>query len=308
MLLFPSQNQKGVPSVERKVCVQPSGHATALQVFRQSDDGKPVMIENDTEISATAGEQIRGLTFKLLDEGDQEVSVSEKIAGKVKVNWVPKPSVDLLVKGQLPDIKAPTSTRDTKYCHLSYLDGSAVEIHFSVRAEAGEPARLICQVNGATQAEPGEVMPATISVSLADAYGNLVKIPNSAVKDFQVTSEDLVKKSLKLSVKENVLHIQNVKFDTKRVGVHRLTVSCKDMTETIPFEVTAGPPTALDMPDWDSELPVTVYTEDKLPFPVMAQLMDASGSPSCTPDIRVHITKDPKIKVRWHVALTSYQI
>ena len=43
--------------------------------------------------------------------------------------------------------------------------------------------------------------------------------------------------------------------------------------------------------------PVTVYTENKLPFPVRVQLLDSSGSPSATADIRVHITKDPKIKV-----------
>lgn len=43
--------------------------------------------------------------------------------------------------------------------------------------------------------------------------------------------------------------------------------------------------------------PVTVYTENKLPFPIRVQLLDSSGSPSATADIRVHITKDPKIKV-----------
>ena len=43
--------------------------------------------------------------------------------------------------------------------------------------------------------------------------------------------------------------------------------------------------------------PVTVYTDNKLPFPIRVQLMDSSGTPSTTADIRVHITKDPKIKV-----------
>lgn len=43
--------------------------------------------------------------------------------------------------------------------------------------------------------------------------------------------------------------------------------------------------------------PVTVYTDNKLPFPIRVQLLDSSGSPSHTSDIRVHITKDSKIKV-----------
>ena len=37
-------------------------------------------------------------------------------------------------------------------------------------------SRLICQVEGMTQAGLGETMPATISVSLTDAHGNPVKV------------------------------------------------------------------------------------------------------------------------------------
>ena len=45
-----------------------------------------------------------------------------------------------------------------------------------------------------------------------------------------------------------------MKFDTQRVGVHRLSVAYKDLEEVIPCEVIAGPPTALDMPDWNPEM------------------------------------------------------
>ena len=60
------------------------------------------------------------------------------------MNWVPKPSFDLLLKGQLPDIKVPTSTSDSKYCQVSVLDGSAVECRFSVRYVADSQH---CQVS-----------------------------------------------------------------------------------------------------------------------------------------------------------------
>ena len=53
---------------------------------------------------------------------------------------------------------------------------------------------------------------------------------------------------------QNCLLVQNVKFDTQRVGVHRLSLAYKDLEEMIPCEVSAGPPTALDMPDWSPEM------------------------------------------------------
>ena len=56
------QNQKGVPTVERKLWVHPSGRASCLQVFRATDGDKEVMIKDGGEFSAPAGTQITGLS------------------------------------------------------------------------------------------------------------------------------------------------------------------------------------------------------------------------------------------------------
>ncbi|XP_076437622.1 structural maintenance of chromosomes flexible hinge domain-containing protein 1-like [Babylonia areolata] len=173
---FELQNQKGVPTVERKLWVQPSGRASVLQVFRKSGGAELVQVTDDMEITSTVGDVITGLSFKLLDEADREITVTDKIAGKVKVNWVPRPGSDLLLKGLLPDIKVPTSVSDTKYCLVSFLDGTATECHFSVRGKAKAVSRLSCQVEGETSAGIGDPLPAVITVSLTDTYGNPVEI------------------------------------------------------------------------------------------------------------------------------------
>ena len=49
------------------------------------------------------------------------------------MNWVAKPNLSLLVKGQLPEVKVPTSAEERKYCQVSVMDGAAVESHFCVR-------------------------------------------------------------------------------------------------------------------------------------------------------------------------------
>jgi hypothetical protein len=50
------------------------------------------------------------------------------------------------------------------------------------------------------------------------------------------------------------LQVGNLRFETERVGVHRVKVTYNDLEETIPVEVLAGPPTALELPDWNPEM------------------------------------------------------
>ncbi|KAL8609443.1 hypothetical protein ACOMHN_006630 [Nucella lapillus] len=292
---FELQNQKGVPTVERKLWVLPSGRASVLQLFRSVDNKEPTQITNDDEITASVGEAITKLSFKLLDEADREITLTDKIISKVKVNWVPKTSNDLLLKGRLPDIKVPSSVTDSKYCHVSFLDGTATECHFSVRGQAKAASRLVCQVEGQMSAGKGEVLPASITVSLTDTYSNPVEIPSSGVKDLKVTSEDL--KSSKISLKGNSYVVENLRLDTERVGVHRISLKYKQLEEIVPCEIVAGPPVSLDLPDWNPEMPVTVYTDTQLPFPIKVQLLDSSGGPARAPDVRVHLTTDPKIRL-----------
>ena len=56
------QGHKGVPTVERKVWVEPSGRASLLQLRRVTEDGETVTIEDDAEIVATVGSVISGLS------------------------------------------------------------------------------------------------------------------------------------------------------------------------------------------------------------------------------------------------------
>ena len=82
-------------------------------------------------------------------------------------------------------------------------------------------------------------------------------------------------------------------FCTYIMCVHIHACMCVCMTVGITLRLSCPVNTVLHC----CAQPVTVYTENKLPFPIRVQLLDSSGSPSATADIRVHITKDPKIKV-----------
>lgn len=290
------QGQRTVPAVERKLSVVPSGRITCLQVFRELDK-KEVLIDEHEEIVAVAGEYIKGLRFKLLDEGDRELEITDKIADRVRVNWMPKLTRETVKLGQLPVIRAPTSMTETKFCNVSIVDNGIVESPFSVKATAGEVARLACNMVGDTHVCMGETSASVIMVTLTDEFGNLVKLPPTAVKELKVTSEHLAQSKVTVTTGEGKLLIQNIQFDTQRAGVHRVTLAFRGLEDSVVFEVVAGPPVAVDMPEWDPEMPVTVYTESALPFPIKVQLLDRTGNPSHMGDVRVFINKDPKMKL-----------
>lgn len=50
------------------------------------------------------------------------------------------------------------------------------------------------------------------------------------------------------------LVVQNVQFDTQRVGLHRLSLSYSGLQDIVPCDVVSGPPVSLDMPDWNPEM------------------------------------------------------
>nr|KAG5694801.1 hypothetical protein BaRGS_019178 [Batillaria attramentaria] len=220
---FELQGQKTVAPVERMLKIIPSGRASCLQIFREWNKGELTPVNNDDEIASIAGDYVKGLCFKLLDEAGQEIEITDKMVDKVKVNWVPKLSPDLVRSGKLPDIKVPTSVTDSKYCQVTVMDGSVIECHFSVR-------------------------------------------------ELQVVSEDLVKNKVKVTQREGKLVVEKIQFDTERDGVHRLTLTYHGLEDTVNFEVVAGPPVAIDMPDWEPEMVGSVsesrHTQQIIPLEI----------------------------------------
>jgi len=57
--------------------------------------------------------------------------------GRCQVNWTPKLSRDLLMEGQLPDVRLPVLVDDIKYCQVSYTDNkSTVEFGFHAKYDS----------------------------------------------------------------------------------------------------------------------------------------------------------------------------
>lgn len=49
-------------------------------------------------------------------------------------------------------------------------------------------------------------------------------------------------------------------FNTQRMGVHRITLAYHGLQDVVTAEVLAGPPTSIDMPDWNPEMVSVICT------------------------------------------------
>lgn len=73
--------------MERTFRVLPSSRVFRIEVYRQEDDSDDVMVlQNKEHIDWTAGDRIENLRFRLFDEGERQVALTQKIAQNVKVD------------------------------------------------------------------------------------------------------------------------------------------------------------------------------------------------------------------------------
>ncbi|CAB4024685.1 Hypothetical predicted protein, partial [Paramuricea clavata] len=124
------QHFKDITAIEKVIMVNPSSRAAAIEVHCTRPGGeKGIKLSNEDELSCVAGETITGLSFKIFDEGKRQLTIDNALAAKIKVNWMNKVSRDIIKQGLLPDIKAPNTANDTKFCQVSL--GAALGVEFS---------------------------------------------------------------------------------------------------------------------------------------------------------------------------------
>jgi len=51
----------------------------------------------------------------------------------LQVNWTPKVPAEMVMEGRLPDIQVPCNVNESKYCHVTLLDGSGLDLSFAVK-------------------------------------------------------------------------------------------------------------------------------------------------------------------------------
>ncbi|KAI0226091.1 Structural maintenance of chromosomes flexible hinge domain-containing protein 1 [Lamellibrachia satsuma] len=290
---------KAAGAVERSVKVLPSSEAASISMTYRKDDKTDVSIKNRQDISVVAGELLRGLKFQIMDEAGRMKPCDKTLASKMKVNWTPKLSKDLLTTGSLPDVRAPSTLQDSKYCHISLTDGSGIEFSFNIKPVPGEPAQLRCKCSGSNQVRLGETFTSDIQVSVRDSTGNEIKkFEKGVLKDLSVTGDGLVvKETVRMLGQKSGFNIEGVRFESGQLGPRELKISWRNLTDYVRLEMVAGPPAALQLLGWDTQQPVVVYNGNLLLQPLLVQLVDEVGNPTAEANVRVQLTRDPGVKL-----------
>ncbi|ESO82055.1 hypothetical protein LOTGIDRAFT_135415, partial [Lottia gigantea] len=291
------QGHKDVKTVERKVKVIPSSRVAEIKVYRDDNDDKKTIKSGDVIID-TVGHSIKNLTFQLLDEGGREITLTDKLLSKIKINWLSKCNKELLSQGKLPDIKIPLHIGEPKYCQIHVIDGAGVEFEFSVGGESDEESQLKVWCNGKPSVQLGEVLEDDILVTIKDKHNNdITKLINSKTcPDIKVTSKNFSPDcKIQVVCEDKKFVIRGIQFENTAMGNQEVEVTWKDLTERIMINVTAGPPNNLQVLDMDIQQPIIVYTDSTLPT-LKLQLIDAGGNPCKLSGIRLQLAKDTKIK------------
>ncbi|XP_044184398.1 structural maintenance of chromosomes flexible hinge domain-containing protein 1-like [Acropora millepora] len=293
------QHHKEVTPVEKTIIVTPSSKAAELEVFYKPVDAKQgKKLEDGQELACTAGQTLTGLTFKVRDEGQREVVIDSLLANRFKVNWTPKVSKDLIKQGILPDVKAPLSSDESKYCQVSMTGGAGLEFSFTLRPHADVPSVLKCSCHNPYM-RLGETLAADIILSVTDKHGNKTgKLPSHVLPEFHVSSDGLRESEVQLGfTADGNIVVKNIQFEEGPLGHRELAIKWKEMICYQRIEVISGPPAKLKILDLDHSEPISVFNDTQMPHPLTVQLCDKLGNHSDEANIKVVLNCDRGLKL-----------
>ncbi|KAK3699756.1 hypothetical protein QZH41_015606, partial [Actinostola sp. cb2023] len=266
------QHHKEVTPIEKTIIVTPSRKAGHIQVFYQAPVSKQkIKIEDGQDIQCVAGHTISGLSIKILDEGNRELTIDHSLMNKLKFNWVQKVSKDMLKQGLLPDVKTPTTVSETKYCQVNMLGSVGLDFSFTIKPIPDEPYLLKCScVN--PKLRFGEPLQADIVAVVTDRHGNKITKNGSIV-------------------------IKNIMFEKGPLGSKELTITWEKLKCYLRLEVIAGPPAKLALVNIDTTEPISAFNNTALLVPLIVQLCDEMGNATCEADVKVIMLTDKGIKL-----------
>ncbi|XP_062850084.1 structural maintenance of chromosomes flexible hinge domain-containing protein 1 isoform X2 [Trichomycterus rosablanca] len=298
---FNIPNQKAVPVVERTLHIFPSTRIFRLEVYREDEDSKVVLVlQNKERINWTAGDKLGDLKFRLYDEGDRMVPLTEDIAQNIKVNWAVDVKAAELAKGILPCVCVPTKAQAEQVYQVAFQDQYTVDTSFIIVPRPDEPKQLKVTLSE-NVVQMGETLSKDIYIEVIDQYGNRTDSLNAdSMKALSVSADDLDESAINVDwqVTTGSLLVRGVRFVSGRLGSRELCFQYQDFKEFVRISVTAGPPaniTLLDAP----EMPLHVMNGKDLNMPFLLQLCDEWKNP--IPDQRVVIVMKPlsaKLKVK----------
>ncbi|KAJ8277635.1 hypothetical protein GJAV_G00077890 [Gymnothorax javanicus] len=302
---FSVPSLKNIEVVERTLKITPSRWVAKLEIFSKEDEN--VIVFGDKEnFGWTAGDVLENLYYRLFDEGNRDVPITESIAQKVKVNWRADVNIEDLQQGKLPGLLIPNLVKDKHFYQVSFQDENiSVDSSFTITPRPDEPKRMKATLKCGTSVKLGEVLPGEIYLEVVDQFSNKTQALTSAcVSSFGVSAEGLDKSSLKISWQEKteVIVVEGVKFCTGALGSRELCFAWRDFVEYARVTVTAGPPVKLKLLDGPEE-PLQVINGKGVEKDLTVQLQDDWGNPA--PDQRIIISLKPsasELKVKYSPA------
>uniref|UniRef100_A0A6P8HCY5 Structural maintenance of chromosomes flexible hinge domain-containing protein 1-like isoform X2 n=1 Tax=Actinia tenebrosa TaxID=6105 RepID=A0A6P8HCY5_ACTTE len=293
------QHHKEVAPIEKTVIVTPSTNAGQIIVFHQASGSKQKLkLEDGQDLSCVVGSTITGLSFKILDEGDRELPLDNTLINKLKVNWIQKTNKEMLKQGNLPEVKAPTSASESKYCQVHLIGSVGLDFSFTLKPTPDEPFILKC-----TCANPklrfGEPLQSEIIVLITDRYGNkITKLPPGALKLFHVSAPGLKEKEVGIGLSQSgSIVIKNIQFESGSLGPKELTIQWEKLKYYLRLEVVAGVPAKLALVNVNTTEPLSVYNNTAIPVPLVVQLCDEMGNAAAEADIKVVLNTDKGVKL-----------
>ncbi|XP_046854704.1 structural maintenance of chromosomes flexible hinge domain-containing protein 1-like isoform X2 [Xenia sp. Carnegie-2017] len=293
------QHFKDIAPIERIIVVNPSTRPARIEVLRSSSNfGKNIKLGNEEELCCIAGETISGLSFKIFDEGKRQMTIDNSLAAKIKVNWMNKVSRDLLKQGLLPDIKAPNTVNDTKFCQVSLGAALGVDFSFSLVPQPDKPVNIKCECRDA-KIQLGDTLKHDVIVSFSDQYGNKIVKASTVEKLMTSVSADGLSDSIvNVVVNEDAtVSIKNVQFNDNKVGIKELKIKFGNLVCYQRIEVGSGPPAILKIININTTQPIGVFNNTRLSKPLTLQLCDCYGNPCLDSNVKIVLNKDSGLKL-----------
>ncbi|XP_074549592.1 structural maintenance of chromosomes flexible hinge domain-containing protein 1 [Halichoeres trimaculatus] len=289
---FEMPAKKNFVKIVRDVKVFPSRRVSRMELTQK--DMTLVLRDND-EIEWPAGGLLENLLYKLYDEADREVPLSEELAKRIKVNWTGDVNLGDLVQGKLPDLQVPQKAQKKCFNQVSYQDHNvSVSVSFKITPHPDEPTSLRATLPETT-VKLGETLPEHIRLELVDQYNNsTATLTPTCVKDMTAEAEGLDKSSIKFIWEGSTSSVllSGVQFQTGTPGPRELCITYKSFKEQVILKVTAGDPAELKLIS-GPEMPLQVFSDYGITEPFIVQLFDKWGNPSADQRVVVQLKPSP---------------
>ena len=81
------------------------------------------------------------------------------------------------------------------------------------------------------------------------------------------------------------------------MGSRELEIEWRGLSDFVRLEIEAGLPDKINVPHWIMGENLTLFSDNKLPRPLIVQLCDKHGNPSSVENVRIQLSKDTGLRV-----------